>query len=399
MSFTRELYLTKVKPFIGKSLIKVLIGQRRVGKSFLLRQIKELITIQNPETNCIYINKESLDFAFLKNAEDLHNYLSARIVENQATALFIDEIQDINSFELVLRDYSAKEFIDIYITGSNARLLSGELATYLSGRYIEFKIYGLSYVEFLQFHAEQDSENTFLNYLKIGGLPFLIHLKHEQEVLTEYHKNIYNTIILKDVVSRFNVRNVAFLESLTQFLASTIGSIVSAKKINEYLKSQRITISAQSVLDYLSYLEAAQCISKVNRAEIQGKRVFEIGHKYYFEDLGIRNALVGYTIRDIQKLLENVIYNHLKIAGYQVWVGVHDKKEIDFIAEKNGERIYVQVAYLIQNDSTFDREFGNLLAIQDNFEKYVVSMDSIQESNSYLGIKRMHVKDFCHMLG
>jgi len=397
-NLTRPLYLDRIKPFIGKSLIKVLVGQRRVGKSYLLRQILQEIQTTSPQTNCIYINKESLDFTFIKTAEDLHTYVTSKLVESQKTALFIDEVQDIDSFESVLRDYCARDSFDIYISGSNANLLSSELATFLSGRYIEFKIYGLSYPEYLQFHVLEDSVRSFQSYLKNGGLPYLIHLNKDAEVISEYHKNMYNTIILKDVVTRYNVRNVAFLESLNQFLASNIGSIVSAKKISEYLKSQKVTISTQSVLDYLSYLESALFILKVQRTELQGKKIFEIGEKYYFEDLGIRNALVGFSLNDIHKLLENVVYTHLKMANYTVWIGIDGKKEIDFIAEKNGERIYIQVAYLLQDEKTIEREFGNLLAIQDNYPKFVITMDDLEEPNSYKGIHRMHAKDFCAQL-
>jgi len=391
----RPLYIDRLKPFIGKSLIKVLIGQRRVGKSYLLMQVRALIKKQSPDTQIIYINKEQHEFSKIKNSDDLFLYLKENVKENGKVALFIDEIQDIESFEITLRDLVTRGNYDIYCTGSNANLLSGELATFLSGRYIEIKVFGLSYTEFLVFYNLQDSVTTFQNYLKFGGLPYLINLNTEIQVAYEYLTSIYNTILLKDVVTRFKVRNVKFLENLIAFLADNIGSIVSSKKISEYLKSQKINISTQVVIDYLGYLETSFLIFKVKRTGIEGKKVFEIGEKYFFEDIGIRNAIVGYKTSDIHKILENVVYLHLRMAGYSVTVGQEGNKEIDFIAQKSGEKIYVQVAYMLTNEGTINREYGNLLEISDNFPKYVVTMDELTEISTYKGINRMHVKDFC----
>jgi hypothetical protein len=391
----RPFYIDRLKPFIGKSLIKVLIGQRRVGKSYLLMQVRDLIKNQSPDTQIIYINKEQHEFSKIKNSEDLFLYLKENVRENGKVALFIDEIQDIESFEITLRDLVSRGNYDIYCTGSNANLLSSELATFLSGRYIEIKVFGLSYAEFLMFYNLQDSVATFQNYLKFGGLPYLINLNADVQVAYEYLTSIYNTILLKDVVTRFKVRNVMFLENLIAFLADNIGSIVSSKKISDYLKSQKINISTQVVIDYLGYLETSFLIFKVKRTGIEGKKVFEIGEKYFFEDIGIRNAIVGYKTSDIHKILENVVYLHLRMAGYSVTVGQEGNKEIDFIAQKAGEKIYVQVAYMLTNEGTINREYGNLLEISDNFPKYVVTMDELTETSSYKGINRMHVKDFC----
>lgn len=391
----RPLYINRIKPFIGKSLIKVLTGQRRVGKSYLLMQIKDIIHEQEPSTQLIYINKEQHEFAAITDAASLFAYLKEKVNEKEKVALFIDEIQDINSFEITLRDLVTRGNYDIYCTGSNANLLSGELATYLGGRYIEIKVFGLSYAEFLSFHHLQDSVTSFYDYIKFGGLPYLINLNYDVQVVYEYLTSIYSTILLKDVVARFNIRNVKFLENLILFLANHIGSIVSAKKISDFLKSQKINISTQVVIDYLGYLESSFLINKVKRTGIEGKKVFEIGEKYFFEDIGIRNAIVGYNPSDINKILENIVYLHLRMAGYSVTVGVEGNKEIDFIAQKSGEKLYVQVAYLLTNDTTINREFGNLLNIQDNFPKYVITMDEMTELTSYKGIIRMHIKDFC----
>lgn len=391
----RPLYIDRIKPFIGKSLIKVLVGQRRVGKSYLLMQLRDLIKKRNPDTQIIYINKEQHEFSSITNADDLFTYLKDNVKGKGEVALFIDEIQDIESFEITLRDLSTRGNYDIYCTGSNANLLSGELATFLSGRYIEIKVFGLSYSEFLTFYKLADSVSAFQHYLKFGGLPYLINLNTEMQIAYEYLTSIYNSILLKDVVARFKVRNVKFLENLTAFLADNMGSIVSSKRISEYLKSQKINISTQVVIDYIGHLEASFLISKVKRTGIEGKKIFEIGEKYFFEDLGIRNAIVGYNPNDIHKILENIVYLHLRMAGYSVTVGLEGKKEIDFIAQKTGEKIYVQVAYMLTNQETINREFGNLLEIPDNFPKYVVTMDEISEISTHKGIKRIHIKDFC----
>lgn len=391
----RPLYIDKLKPFIGKSLIKVLIGQRRVGKSYLLMQLRDLVKKQSPDTQIIYINKEQHEFSTITNSNDLFLYLKENVKGSGNVALFIDEIQDIESFEITLRDLVTRGNYDIYCTGSNANLLSSELATFLSGRYIEIKIFGLSYSEYLVFYNLQDSVATFLNYLKFGGLPYLINLNADIQVVYEYLTSIYNTILLKDVVARFKVRNVKFLENLIAFLADNMGSIVSSKKISDYLKSQKSNISTQVVIDYLGYLEASFLIFKVKRTGVEGKKVFEIGEKYFFEDIGVRNAIVGYKASDIHKILENVVYLHLRMAGYSVTVGLEGKKEIDFIAQKSGEKIYVQVAYMLTNEGTISREFGNLLEIPDNFPKYVVTMDELTEISTHKGIKRMHIRDFC----
>ena len=391
----RPLYIDRIKPFIGKSLVKVLTGQRRVGKSYLLMQLRDLIADQSPDTQIIYINKEQHEYSKITNSEELFLYLKENVKGSGKVALFIDEIQDIESFEITLRDLATRGNYDIYCTGSNANLLSSELATYLSGRYIEIKVFGLSYTEFLVFYNLPDSVATFQTYLKFGGLPYLINLNTEIEIAYEYLTSIYNTILLKDVVTRFKIRNVKFLENLIAFIADNIGSIVSSKKISDYLKSQKLNISPQVVINYLGYLESSFLIFKVKRTGIEGKKIFEIGEKYFFEDIGIRNAIVGYKSTDIHKILENIVYLHLRMAGYSVTVGQEGNKEIDFIAQRGGEKIYVQVAYMLTNEGTINREYGNLLEISDNYPKYVVTMDELTEISTYKGINRIHVKDFC----
>lgn len=390
----RKLYIDRLKPYIGKSIIKVIIGQRRVGKSFLLFQIMdELIARDCKKENIIYINKEKLEFDQIRDYKDLVLYVKNKAKKNKIKAIFIDEIQDIKFFEKALRHWHAEGKYDIYCTGSNANLLSGELATFLSGRFIEIEVFSLSYIEFLDFHKLKSGKESLFKYIRYGGLPYLINLELNDLVVFDYLKNIYSTIVLKDVVARFGVRNVFFLEKLIEYLADNIGSIVSAKKISDFLKSQKIKISSQVVLNYLSNLIAAFIVFKVSRADIRGKKIFEINDKYYFEDLGLRNSLIGYNLEDIGKVLENLVYIHLRINGFTVFVGQLDEKEIDFVAEKNGEKIYIQVAYLIINKETRKREFGNLLAIKDNYPKIVVSMDDIA-GGKYKGIKHINIIDF-----
>jgi predicted AAA+ superfamily ATPase len=272
-------------------------------------------------------------------------------------------------------------------------MLSGELATLLAGRYIEIRVHSLSYNEFLAFHSIGNNAESFLKYVKYGGMPWLIKTGLNDEVVFEYLHNIFNTIILKDVVERYRVRNVAILRSLIMFLADNIGSLVSAKRISEYLKSQRIDISVRVVIEYLGYLSNVMLVTPVKRGAVEGRKIFEIGEKYYFNDTGLRNSLIPYRQADLNKLFENLVYVHLITSGYSVTIGQSGDKEIDFMAERRGEKAYFQVAYMISDQKTHDREFGNLLLIKDNWPKYVVSSDEMIGS-SYEGIIHLHIRDF-----
>ena len=389
----RKGYIDRIKPFMQKSVVKVLTGQRRVGKSFLLYQLIEEILGEEPDANIIYINLEDFAFSSLQTAEDLHSYIISHSKEKAKNYIFIDEIQDIPGFEKVIRSLLLNEDNDIYITGSNAKMLSGELATYLSGRYIEFKIYSLSYSEFLEFHGLTESETSYELYSRYGGLPYLLNLPLEDETVNEYLKSVYSTIVFRDVVSRYKLRNTLFLEKLIQFLSENIGNLFSAKNISDYLKSQHTTISVNQIQSYTEYLNNAFLIHRVERYDLIGKRVFEIGEKYYFENMGIRNIVVGYRITDKAKILENLVYNHLLYKGYDIKVGYYGDKEIDFIGEKNGEKLYIQVALKIDSDKTAEREFGNLLKIQDNYPKIVITEDTFN-GNSYEGIRHCPIRQF-----
>ena len=389
----RKGYIDRIKPFMQKSVVKVLTGQRRVGKSFLLYQLIEEILAKEPDANIIYVNLEDFTFSSLQTAEDLHSYIISHSKEKAKNYIFIDEIQDIPGFEKVIRSLLLNEDNDIYITGSNAKMLSGELATYLSGRYIEFKIYSLSYSEFLEFHGLTESETSYELYSRYGGLPYLLNLPLEDETVNEYLKSVYSTIVFRDVVSRYKLRNTLFLEKLIQFLSENIGNLFSAKNISDYLKSQHTTISVNQIQSYTEYLNNAFLIHRVERYDLIGKRVFEIGEKYYFENMGIRNIVIGYRITDKAKILENLVYNHLLYKGYDIKVGYYGDKEIDFIGEKNGEKLYIQVALKIDSDKTAEREFGNLLKIQDNYPKIVITEDTFN-GNSYQGIRHCPIRQF-----
>ena len=389
----RNGYIERIKPFMRKNIAKVLTGQRRVGKSFLLYQLMDQLLVEEPDANIIYINFEDFAFSHIQTAEDMHAYIMSKVRKEKYNYIFVDEIQEIVNFERVIRSLLLNENNDIYITGSNAKMLSGELATYLSGRYIEFSVYSLSYLEFLEFHKLENNNESLYLYSRYGGLPYLVNLPLKDETVNEYLKSVYSTIVFRDVVSRYNLRNSSFLEKLVQFLSENIGNLFSAKNISDYLKSQHSTISVNQVQNYTEYLNNAFLIHRVGRYDLIGKRLFEIGEKYYFENMGLRNIVIGYRITDRAKILENLVYSHLLYRGYDIKIGYYGDKEIDFIGEKDNEKVYIQVTLRIDSEMTAEREFGNLLKIQDNYPKIVVTEDAFI-GNSYEGIKHYSICDF-----
>lgn len=391
----RPLYSKRMEPFIDKALIKVITGQRRIGKSYILLQISDIIRRAKSKANFIYIDKELLEFSHLKKEADLYSYVKQKSDRCFNNYLFIDEVQEIENFQLALRSLLNEGGYDIYCTGSNAKILSGELATHLSGRYVEFHVHSLNYAEFLAFHHLNDSTDSLHKFLMFGGMPYLHNLPLEEDIIFEYLRNVYSTILLKDVVSRESIRNVAFLENLAAYLADNTGSLFSAQNISKFLKSQHINIPVQTILNYLKALCNSFFIYKIQRMDIQGMKIFEIGDKYYFEDLGIRNAIRRSDYRrDINKWMENVVCIDLLRAGYQVYVGKCGNKEVDFIATQGEKKLYIQVAYLLPDEDTVRREFGNLLDIQDNYPKYVVTMDEMASGGNYQGVKQVHLRDF-----
>lgn len=392
----REKYLTRIRPYYGKQLIKVLTGQRRVGKSYMLRLIRQELEVIIPQANIIYLDLEKFEFDNIRTYDDLHTYVKAQSKAGE-NCLFIDEIQNITGFERVLRSLLSDGNYDIYITGSNASVFSGEMATYLSGRQVEVQIFSLSYNEFITFHKLEVGEQSLMRYLKHGGLPYLMHLPDNDELVSDYLRNIYATILYRDVVSRHQIRDIPFLENLTRFLADNTGSLTSANRIAYYLKSQRENKSVSVIISYLNYLTIAYFLNKIRRQDVQGKRLFDNGDKFYFQDLGLRNILTGYKPADIAKIIENAVCNHLLYLGFKVSVGKLGDREIDFIAEKNGEFSYYQVTYMLSDQKVVDREFGNLLSIHDNYPKYVISMDQFPVTTSYQGVNHIKLLDFLMM--
>ena len=391
----RRNYLDKIFKYLGKEMIIVLTGQRRVGKSYLLKQFYQE-KIKEPDSNIIYIDKEKREFDFIRNYQNLNDYIESKFVKDKHNYILIDEVQDIAEFELSVRSYRTEENADVIITGSNAKMLSGELSTIIGGRFKEIYIQPLSYEEFLTFHSLDDNDDSLTQYINLGGMPGLNKIGLYEDDVREYQKDIYNTVLLKDVIMRNNIRNVNFLENLVLYLADNTGKIISANNVSKYMKSNGENISASVILNYLNYLSDAYIINKVNRYDVHGKRLFDSNEKYYFEDNGIRNAIAGGTREgDVEKVIENVVYQNLVRLGYEVFVGQLQSSEIDFVCTKpNGEKIYVQVSYLIVNEETRKREFGNLMRIQDNYPKYVVSMTPLITNNDYDGIKHIHLRNF-----
>jgi predicted AAA+ superfamily ATPase len=394
----RPYYTDKIIPYIDKQLIKVLTGQRRVGKSYVLFQLIDVIKVQNPEANIIYINRELEEYMHLQTHTDLLTYLNKNLLPDKKNYLFIDEIQEIQSFEIAIRSLFAANKCDIYITGSNAKMLSGELATHLSGRYISITIHSLSYQEFLIFNRLENHYDNLLKYLRYGGMPYLHNIELNNNLPFEYLKNVYSTILLKDVVARENIRNVSFLENLVSYLADNTGSLFSASNISKYLKSQKITISTQLTINYLKALTNSYIIHKVSRSEIGGLKIFEIGEKYFFEDLGLRNCIItSNQLADLHKILENAVFLHLIQQGYLVHVGKSGTSEIDFVASKNGLKIYIQACLTISSKKTEEREFNNLLLIEDNYPKYVITLNDTIIGNDFKGVKQLNLIDFLSM--
>ena len=391
--YCRDTYIERIKPFMRTPIVKVMIGHRRVGKSYLLFQLIELIKKEEKDANIIYINKEDIEFVDMVTFKELYSYIAERLSNEKKNYIFIDEIQEIENFKTVVRSLALDENNDIYITGSNSHMFSSDLANELGGRYVEFKIYSLSYVEFLQFHNFSDDDKSLEKYVHFGGLPYLIHLPMNDAIIMEYIKSIYSTIVLRDVIERNKIRNISFLDQLIRFLANNVGSLFSSKSISDFLKSQNIKMSPTLVSEYADSLTDAFVLNRATRYDIVGKKFFERGEKYFFENMGIRNAIAGYTPQDRAKRLENIVYNHLLFCGYDVKVGTLATEEIDFVCTRGGETIYVQVAIELSKPETITREFGNLLKIKDNYPKIVVSGEYSFE-NSFEGVEHIYIRNF-----
>ncbi len=392
---SRPNYYQKLESVLGKGVLIVLTGQRRVGKSYVMKELMARKGRDNGN-NIIYIDKEKTAFDFILTYKELVQYIDEHIDSSRHNYILIDEVQEIADFERGLRNYYNEDNIDIVVTGSNSDILSGELATLLSGRYVEILVQGLSYSEFLEFHSLQDDEKSLGKYMNYGGLPGLRAFGLDNpEVINDYLQGIYNTILIKDIVNRKNIRNVPFLENLVKYTGDNIGKPISATNIHNYMTSQKDDVSKNVVISYLKATTAAYLINEVERYNIHGKKLLETNSKYYFGDVGLRNFIVGgRRVNDIEKILENLVYQHLIRVGYKVNVGVLYNAEIDFVCSRGDDIRYVQVAYLIHDDDTLEREFGNLLQIKDNNPKYVISMTPYMDTGKYEGIRHIDAKDF-----
>ena len=391
----RQRYLESIERYLGKDTIIILTGQRRIGKSCVLRLFRDKISKAN-KTNVIFIDKEKHEFDDIKTYKDLNAYIDARRNKNKINYILVDEIQDIEDFEKSLRSYYEEPDVEIVVTGSNSKMLSSDLSTLIGGRYKEIYIQALSYEEFMLFHKLSDSDDTLAKYIQCGGLPGLLKMGLDEQDAREYQMDVYHTVLLKDIIMRNNIRNVPFLENLVRFLADNTGKIISANSIANYMKSQGDNITSTVIINYIKYLCDAYILHKVNRYDIHGKKLFESNDKYYFEDNGIRNALAGGSREgDIEKVIENIIYNHLIRLGYDVTVGQLQAGEIDFVCTKpEGQRIYVQASYIIADETTRKREFGNLSSINDNYPKYVISMTPLIGRQDSEGITHLHLRKF-----
>lgn len=394
----RELYMSRIRPFIGGELIKVMTGIRRAGKSVMLELVQEELRESGiSDKQFISMNFEDLRYANLCYAKALHDEILRRAETIQGKVyLFLDEIQEVRDWEKCVNSLRVVLDCDIYLTGSNAKLLSGELATYLGGRYVEFVIYPFSFAEFLQLYqaiAPQDTpQQCFQKYLLSGGMPYLANLKYVEEPSRQYLQDLFNSVLLKDIVRRRNVRDVDLLERILSYIMGNVGTTFSATSLSRFLKSEGRTVAAETILNYIKYCCEAYLLYPVRRQDLQGKQILTTNEKYYVADQGIREAVFGGNTRDIQWILENIVLLELLRRGYHVTVGKYGDREVDFVCVKRDEKLYVQVCYLLATPETIQREFGVYDRIRDNYPKYVISMDEPDMSRQ--GIKHRNIRDF-----
>ena len=422
----RPNYTNKLLSYLDKPVIKILVGIRRAGKSSIMQLVIQKLQEKGiPKHNIIYINKEHVDFADITNYKELYDYIHKQLGKasnKHPKYVFIDEVQKIADWQKTVTDLLAKNTADIILSGSNSTLLGGHLATLLSGRYVTIPVYPLSFKEFVYFneqiqnlknasHQKSTSqtstlpqqvtspiEQLFNTYLQYGGLPALPKILDNTQFVIEYLQNVLDTIIYKDILQYYNIKNLKIFDHILRFLFENISNITSGRNIVNYFKNQQLSIAPETVLNYIKYLETAFIFDTVKRYDLQGKRYLDIYEKLYTTDLGLRTALIGYNPNDINKLLENVVYNELKTRGYTVSIGKLNGSEIDFIAEQNNYKHYYQVTYLLPDKSTIQREFGNLLKIKDNYPKTVLSMDKFfgggTTSTNYEGIEHKNIIEF-----
>lgn len=394
----RESYMARIRPFIDGDLIKVLTGIRRSGKSVMLELIKDELRARGvTEEQLVAFNFEDMRNAQLCTAEALHDELVRRAASIKGKIyFFFDEIQEVERWERCVNSLRVEMDCDIYITGSNAKLLSGELATYLAGRYVEFIIYPFSFSEFLAlYHSvepDADTRTCFNRYLTFGGMPYLANLRFDETACRQYLRDLFNSVELKDIVKRNNVRDVDMLERIIAYVTANIGTTFSSTAISKYLKNEGRRVSPETVLNYLKACSDAFLFYQVRRQDLQGKKILTVNEKYYVADHGIREAVIGGNMRDINLVLENIVFMEALRRGYSVTVGKVGEREIDFVCERHGEKCYIQVTYLLAAEETVQREFGVYEHVQDNFPKYVVSLDEFDMSRN--GVRHYNIRDF-----
>lgn len=394
----RETYMNRIRPFIGNDLVKVLTGIRRSGKSVMLDLIQNELADQGvSRRKMISLNFENMRNARFCTAEALRDEIMQRVSQIEGKVyLFFDEIQEVAAWEKAINSFRVELDCDIYIIGSNAKLLSGELATYLAGRYVEFVIYPFSFGEFMELYRtvypDADTRQCFTRYLKLGGMPYLSNLRYDEAASRQYLRDLFNSVELKDIVKRTGIRDVDMLERIISYITANIGTTFSSTAISKYLKSEGRSVSAETVLNYVKACTDAFLFYQVKRQDLQGKRILTVNEKYYVADHGIREAVFGGNMKDINLVLENIVYMELLRRGYTVTVGKVSDKEIDFVCEDQGSKLYVQVAYLLASEDTIKREFGVFDRVRDNFPKYVVTLDEFDMSRD--GIKHRNIRDF-----
>lgn len=395
----RSRYIDAIKPFIGKPQIKIITGIRRSGKSTVLQLLKNELLNNGVEEECIIsINFESFRYADVLEARKLYQLVSDQIQQGKKYYLLLDEIQEVKNWEKAVNSFLVDFEVDVYLTGSNSHLLSSELATYLAGRYIEIPIFTLSYQEYLEFRKyyfsdAKPTKESFFEYLRKGGFPVIHTLDYSEESAYKVVYDIYSSVILRDTVQRFKIRDVELLERVIKYAFDNIGNTFSGKNVADYFKSQQRKIDINTVYNYLSALEGAFILHRVSRYDIKGKEILKTQEKFYVGDLSLIYATLGNRDRMIGGLLENMVFLELKRRGYNVFVGKLGEREIDFVAEKNKRKIYVQVAYKLENEQTIEREFGNLITIKDQHPKYVVTMDDFWK-DSIEGVQHVYITDF-----
>lgn len=395
----RNSYIDKLKKFIGKPQVKIITGIRRSGKSTVLRLLMDELTHSGKKPNkIIYINFESFANSHLTQAKSLYEEVKGKIIESGKYYLLFDEIQEVEQWEKAVNSFLVDFDVDIYLTGSNSHLLSSELSTFLAGRYVEIPIYTLSFSEFLDFkqsYSEISSSQSslFVEYLRKGGFPVIHTLDYEEETAYQVVRDIYDSVILRDSVQRHKIRDVELLNRVIQYAFDNVGNTFSGKNVADYFKSQQRKIDINTVYNYLQALESAFILYRVSRYDLKGKEILKTQEKFYLADVSLLYATMGYRDRLISGVLENLVFLELKRRGYTVYVGKLDQREIDFVAEREGQKIYIQVAYKLESIETVDREFAPLLPIPDHYPKFVVTMDDFFK-DTIQGVKHMHISDF-----